>query len=916
MTFLVNPYWYVTGEAPPSEEAFQNYYSNDFDGVDDFVDVGIVNPSTSALSISLWVYSTSTDASQGIYSSYSSKNFNVTKWNNQIWFGIKTASWGGITTPATFDTHHLNKWTHICCTWDGSTQKIYLDGVEEATGSKTGTITYSTDETRIGDLEGAAGWHFVGKIDEVAVFDSGLSASDVTAIYNSGVPDDLSSTSNLKEWWRMGDGANYPIIKNQAHFSQTAVNFDGTDDLINIGRVTEIDGASTFSICGWYNQTTLDEQRHMWGTYKTAGNRWTAQTYTDGKLYIELRNGGLAFGAFDYSTVVTAGEWFHFAVVFDGGGAANSDRLKAYVNGSEVTLTYHSTIISALPTTTEDFNIGAWGGTTPVEWLGQIDDFLMTTSALSASDITDIYNSGYPKDESERSGLLRYYKFDGDVYPVVQDAMQFSNASLLFDGANDLVDIGRVTEIDGASSFSICGWYNQTTIDQLRHMWGTYNSSTNAYVAQTYSNGNLYIELRNSVVTYGYFDYSTVITAGEWFHFAVIFDGSGAANADRLKAYVNGSEVTLTYSGTIPSTLPTTTEDFYIGAWGGTATVEWLGRISNFLMTTSALSSSDVTDIYNSGKPKDESSLANILGYWRLGDNVVFPHAPSALGYGTHSVEFDGTDDYIDCGNNNAFEYDDAFSISCWVYHDYTTNRTYVAKIDNSPNTGQGYYIGTVAGPVWRFWIANNYWGTKYMQVEGGTTVTKAWHHIVATYDGSGNRSGMKIYLNGAAETLTGAGATSLSDTIVSTEPLTIGNQAGGNHMAGHIAQVGIFNVELSASDVTSIYNSGKTKDLSGESGLVSYYRMGDGEDKYPNILDYKGTAHGTMTNMASDDITTDNVGSGDIANMASDDRQANSPAGTSGQMTNMASDDFVAAKGAGTMTNMTAEDIVASTPS
>ena len=67
---------------------------------------------------------------------------------------------------------------------------------------------------------------------------------------------------------------------------------------------------------------------------------------------------------------------------------------------------------------------------------------------------------------------------------------------------------------------------------------------------------------------------------------------------------------------------------------------------------------------------------------------------------------------------------------------------------------------------------------------------------------------------------------------------------------------------------------------------------------------------------MASDDITTANVGSGLMTNMASDDIEADAPEGSSGQMTNMASDDFVAAKGAGTMTNMDAEDIVADVPS
>ena len=47
--------------------------------------------------------------------------------------------------------------------------------------------------------------HFGGLIDEVSVFNSELSASDITAIYNSGVPTDISSLSPVG-WWRMGDG--------------------------------------------------------------------------------------------------------------------------------------------------------------------------------------------------------------------------------------------------------------------------------------------------------------------------------------------------------------------------------------------------------------------------------------------------------------------------------------------------------------------------------------------------------------------------------------------------------------------------------------------------------------------------------------------------------------------------------------
>ena len=44
-----------------------------------------------------------------------------------------------------------------------------------------------------------------GKIDEVAMFHSALSASDISDIYNSGAPADVLSYSPVA-WWRMGDG--------------------------------------------------------------------------------------------------------------------------------------------------------------------------------------------------------------------------------------------------------------------------------------------------------------------------------------------------------------------------------------------------------------------------------------------------------------------------------------------------------------------------------------------------------------------------------------------------------------------------------------------------------------------------------------------------------------------------------------
>ena len=66
----------------------------------------------------------------------------------------------------------------------------------------------------------------VGNIDEVSLFNSELSQSDVTSIYGGGVPSSLSSYSSLISWWRFegsgttaidsGSGGNDGTLENGA----------------------------------------------------------------------------------------------------------------------------------------------------------------------------------------------------------------------------------------------------------------------------------------------------------------------------------------------------------------------------------------------------------------------------------------------------------------------------------------------------------------------------------------------------------------------------------------------------------------------------------------------------------------------------------------------------------------------------
>ena len=928
---IVFPFSFIAGtESGPGPTTFENYYSNDFDGTNDYVDLGTELNSMfeigDSFSVSAWVKFGNTATDRTIIS-------NFTSGTKGLQLRVRPAEqvrWVFAQTPSVYflvdtTTLSVDTWHHIVATYDGSNatsgMNIYVNGnLDNDSTDAAGTISdmTSTDSLKIGKNTG--GQFYTGDIDEVAIFDSELSASDVTSIYNGGTPANLASQSNLKGWWRMGDGANYPIVKNQAHFSQTALDFDGSNDAVFITDSGVVPAAfqgmgnsSNYSFSCWIKTGTSAGAGTYWYCpativeIRTETSSGTKVPFSFGigsnKLWLGRTSNHLVTDEGEYSTdliVSGAATWKHVAFTMNG------DDYVFYINGSASGSGSFTTATGdcSVGTTTSNFVIGSRttnAGALSSPFNGEIDDCSFYNTTLSASDITDIYNSGYPKDESERSGLLTYYKFDGDVYPVVQDETEFSNASLDFDGTDDYIDCGEVSALASATAFTISGWFNQTTLDEQRFMFGTRVSNSNMISCYTWNDGKMYVDIRNGGTSYADFDYSTVVTAGKWFHLAMVYDGSAASNTDRVKLYIDGSAVTLSYVNSFPASTNAAPGDFRIGSLEG-FTAEWLGKIDDVSIYSSALSASDVTGIYNSGKPKDESSTSNVVGYWRMGDNTISPNVPSALGYGTHSVDFDGTDDYITAPISALNSVADC-TISFWFKLDATSDKMMV-----------GDYIDGSNG-IWLYWDGT----TWYFSPRNGSGVVSTtytwtgkdtnWHHITGVKSGTGGT----IYIDG---TSVSTGTASATLTSATGNNFQIGALTGASLYAnGNIAQVGIFNVELSASDVTSIYNNGLPKDILSESGLVSYYRMGDGEDKYPNILDYKGTNHGTMTNMATDDITTANVGSGAMTNMTSDNIVADTPAGTSGQMTNMASDDFVAAKGAGTMTNMDAEDIVAETP-
>jgi len=87
------------------------------------------------------------------------------------------------TTPAP------NTWYHVAGTYDGSTLAIYVNGVLESSTPLTGGITAASNDLNFGRdpaNPSDASRYWDGLIDEVEIFNRGLSASEVQSIYNAG----------------------------------------------------------------------------------------------------------------------------------------------------------------------------------------------------------------------------------------------------------------------------------------------------------------------------------------------------------------------------------------------------------------------------------------------------------------------------------------------------------------------------------------------------------------------------------------------------------------------------------------------------------------------------------------------------------------------------------------------------------
>ncbi len=158
-----------------------------FDGVDDYVDVGSWSPGP-YWTLGAWVQLNS--APDTLRRTIVGGVNDCLDWA----IGLQNGQFGVLIRPPSTCTETIssgimpntNEWYYVVCTCDGTTARIYVNGELRNSGSVLANYTGTAANVRIGGEYCCPGANFAGLVDEVTVFGRALGSNEIAAIYAAG----------------------------------------------------------------------------------------------------------------------------------------------------------------------------------------------------------------------------------------------------------------------------------------------------------------------------------------------------------------------------------------------------------------------------------------------------------------------------------------------------------------------------------------------------------------------------------------------------------------------------------------------------------------------------------------------------------------------------------------------------------
>ena len=595
---------------------------------------------------------------------------------------------GGVYTSAyTADNLDLNKWFHVCVKGTvGGKWTIYIDGSDATIGQGSNNIAaiyQDGAEFKIGRDSGTA----VGELSNVQIFNTELPATEVTTLYNYGSPiqtlASIPQNSNLKAWYKLDASEVYnssttewSIDNNQNPSPKSSLSFNNGSTRV-VFDSNSLNITSALTVSGWFRIPTsntggggtniqffLNEdgtggtQRNWSTAWRGTGYNyvWFAVFHNDGTSSVV--NSGNNFTPND-------GKWHHYFGTWD--GTTNTNSMKLYIDnilvGQDTPLQTGIRATSSVGTT-----LGAVAESYSWNFEGELSNWAVWNSS-QLSELPNIYNQGVPaatytntplgwwklnnktsgindlgsggnngvigtsgtgvvsknagfvsKTAGESSGMTQANLVQSDLQTVAP----YSKYAMNFDGT-DYIDCGTALG-DSLGTYTgdltLSYWFNTDSLTDNRGLFyiGSFSNTQGEFQVNIYSN-SMRFRVDGGTPT-KLLDISGLNT-GTWYHIGFVYKAGDITNS---KVYLNGAEQLTTNTGTFPSSLSFSGLKTIIGGYYGTGnTLD--GKLSNFSIWNTDLTSAQVTEIYNEGLPSDlnsHSAYSNLVSWWQLGENSSF----------------------------------------------------------------------------------------------------------------------------------------------------------------------------------------------------------------------------------------------------------------------------------------------------
>jgi hypothetical protein len=614
-----------------------------------------------------------------------------------------------------------------------------------------------------------------------------------------------------------------------------ALNLDGVNDTVTVADHPSLDCTSAVTVSAWFYPRSLNGGWHVIAA-KGIGNNSNYGLWHDGsKFTITFATSGW-INHYTNQTY-SPGRWYHLVGILD--SANNNARL--YVDG-QLDID-NQTETTDTPSNNDPFYITAdYGG----NWAdGIIDDVRVYNRALSADEVTRLYNIGKgvvtaaPQQNKLTTGLVGYWSFNGkDISGTIAydrsgngyngtisgatKAIGKLGQALNFDEGGNNVSLGTTLDIS-ALPFTVSAWVKPTSdyknywrkIFSKRDSWG---ASDMRFDIDLYTGtGEVQLSQPNSAITFSY-----APPANVWTHLIVI------ARSGATDLYVNGALQETLGQFTLGTDA---TAAVFIGMANG-GDDQFHGGIDEVRVYNRALAADEVKALYNQAGSKYHASQENqlatgLVGYWpfngkdisgntaydRSGqnNNGTINGATKAIGKLGQGLSFDGLNAYVTVTGTKTYAAQNSpFSVSAWAYlNSFTNGWPVIVKLRTDTShpwylllSNDTNYLGISVGS-----------GSTWACLKSGTnpdTLTGKWQHFATVYNGAGagNAANFSIYSDGQPVSMSAsAGYGTYS------QGTEIGSETGSgtsNLWQGLIDDVRVYNRALSAEEIKRLYNMGR----------------------------------------------------------------------------------------------------------